>query len=172
MKTYIALIAAVVLLLGCSKSSVQTTSQQFNELPAVVQKTARAQAPNAEIVNVASRIDNGMQIYDIQFHTESGMPKISVAADGKLVKSDFVTIPGGLQTALTSPGATATKLSALPEKAQATIKANAPNAQITDVTREEKDGRVFYEVEFLDKGMKSSLRVAENGQLIQDLQQH
>ncbi len=170
MKTYIALIVAAGLFLGCGKTSVQPASQQFNELPAAVQKTARAQAPNAEIVNVASRTENGMQIYDIQFHTESGTPTVSVAADGKLVNSDFAKTASGLERALASPGATGTKFSSLPEKAQKTIKQHAPDAEITDVTRQEKDGRVFYEVGFMDKGTKSTLRVAEDGQLIQDLQ--
>ena len=86
---------------------------------------------------------------------------------GKLVSTDMARPAGAVERALTPVGATGTKLSALPEKAQRTIKAKAPETQITNISRQDKDGRVIYEIAFKDQG---TMRVAEDGTLVQDLQ--
>ena len=51
-----------------------------------------------------------------------------------------------------------------------TIKARAPEAEIADITRHEKNGRVTYEVAFKDKVKNPTIRVADDGTLVQDLQ--
>ena len=162
----ISLIAALGLLSGCNKS-VENASQKFNELPPAVQKTVRAQSPNGEIADVTKKTENGMDVYEIQFREPGSNPKVVVAADGKLVNTDMARPAGAVERALTPVGATGTKLSALPEKAQRTIKAKAPETQITSISRQDKDGRVIYEIAFKDQG---TMRVAEDGTLVQDLQ--
>jgi len=162
----ISLIAALGLLSGCNKS-VENASQKFNELPPAVQKTVRAQSPNGEIADVTKKTENGMDVYEIQFREPGSNPKVVVAADGKLVNTDMARPAGAVERALTPVGATGTKLSALPEKAQRTIKAKAPETQITNISRQDKDGRVIYEIAFKDQG---TMRVAEDGTLVQDLQ--
>jgi uncharacterized membrane protein YkoI len=170
MKQYaVTLLAAAGLLVGCNRS-LESASTKFNELPPAVQKTVRAQAPNGEIANVSSKTDNGMQIYEIEFREPGTNPKILVAADGKLVSTDMAKPAGAVERLLTPTGAVGTKLSALPEKAQKTIQEKAPNAEIADISRHESNGRVIYEVEFKDKGKNPTMRVAEDGTLVQDLQ--
>src|SRR2546421_8540623 len=118
MKTqFITLLAATGLLVGCNKS-VESASQKFNELPPAVQKTVRAQAPNAEIADVSKTTQNGIEVYEVQFNEPGKNPKVVVAADGKLITSDVANPPGAIERMLTPTGATGTKLSALPEKAQ------------------------------------------------------
>src|SRR5882762_4894879 len=99
MKTqFITLLAAAGLLVGCNKS-VENTSQKFNELPPAVQKTVRAQAPNAEIADVTKTTENGMDVYEIQYRqpgTDSNS-KMTVAMDGKMVTSDMARTPGAIQ---------------------------------------------------------------------------
>jgi uncharacterized membrane protein YkoI len=168
-KSVITLLAASGLLLGCNKS-IENASVKFNELPPAVQKTARAQSPNGEIADVTKRTDNGIDVYEIQFRGTDSNPKILVTADGKLVSTDMPRQAGAIERALTPTGATGTKLSALPPRAQKTIQANSPNSEIVNVTRQDKDGRVIYEVEFKDKGKNPTIRVAEDGTLVQDLQ--
>ena len=97
-------------------------------------------------------------------------PKIVVAADGKLVSSDMARPAGSVQRLLTPTGATGTKLSALPEKVQKTIQSTAPGADIANISRQDSDGRTIYEMEFREKGKNPSIRVAEDGTLVQDLQ--
>lgn len=66
--------ASGLLLWGCSRS-VESASQKFNELPPAVQKTVRAQAPNAEIADVSHKIRDGMDVYEVEFK-EPGNPKV------------------------------------------------------------------------------------------------
>jgi uncharacterized membrane protein YkoI len=170
MKRYaVTLLAAMGLLAGCNRS-LESASTKFNELPPAVQKTVRAQAPNGEIANVSSKTDNGMQIYEIEFREPGSNPKIQVAADGKLITTDMPRPAGAVERLLTPTGAVGTKFSALPEKAQKAIQERAPNAEITDISRHETNGRVIYEVEFKDKGKNPTIRIAEDGTVVQDLQ--
>jgi len=167
MKKYgITFVAALGLLVGCNKS-VENASQKFNELPPPVQKTVRAQYPNGEVADVTKKTENGMDVYEVQFREPGAKPKLVVATDGKLINSDSARPAGAVERALTPKGAVGTKFSALPEKAQTTIKAKAPETDITDISRQEKDGRVIYEVAFRDK---TTMRVAEDGTLVQELQ--
>jgi uncharacterized membrane protein YkoI len=161
--------ASGLLLWGCSPS-VESASQKFNELPPAVQKTVRAQAPNAEIADVSRKSEDGMDVYEVQFNEPGANPKVVVAADGKLLSTDMPKATGPVQRLFTPTGATGTKLSALPEAARKTIQSKAPNKQISDISRHEKDGRVSYEVEFNDGGNRSIMEVAEDGSVVKDLQ--
>ena len=171
MKKYaITMMTAAGLLVGCNQS-IEKASTKFNELPPAVQKTVRAQSPNGEIDAVTTTTDNGMQVYEVKFKQPDGStPKVLVAMDGRLVSSDFARPAGAVERVLTPTGAVGTKFSALPEAAQKTIKAKAPNVQIADISRHEDNGRVYYTVEFEDKGKNPSIKVADDGTLIQDLQ--
>jgi uncharacterized membrane protein YkoI len=165
--TFIA--AAGLLTAGCNRS-IESASDEFNKLPPAVQKTVRAQAPNGEIATVNHKTDNGMDLYEVEFREPGSNPKILVAADGKLMSTDMPRPAGAVERLLTPTGAVGTKFSALPERVQKTIQSHAPNIEIADIARHESDGRVIYEVEFKDKGKNPSIRVAEDGTLVQDLQ--
>ncbi len=171
MKKYaISMMAAAGLIVGCNQS-IEKASTNFNELPPAVQKTVRAQLPNGEIAAVKKTTDNGMDVYEVKFKQPDGStPKVLVAMDGKLVSSDFPRPAGAVERMLTPTGATGTKFSALPEAAQKTIKAKAPDAEIADISRHEDNGRVYYTVEFTDKGKNPTMKIGDDGQLIQDLQ--
>lgn len=170
MKSYlVSIVAAAGLLAGCNKS-VETASQKFNELPPAVQKTVRAQAPQAEIADVVQKTENGADVYEIQFREPGRNPKVVVAADGHLLTTDFAKPAGKIERMLTPTGATGTKFSSLPEAVQKTIQSTAPGAEISNISRHDSDGRVIYEIEFAERGKNPSIRVAEDGTLVQDLQ--
>ena len=171
MKKYVVtLLAAVGLLTACNQS-VETASQKFNELPPAVQKTARAQAPNAEIVDVSKTTANGMDAYQVEFKSDQGSnPKVLVAANGTLLSTDLPKTAGAIQKALTPTGAVGTPFSSLPEPVQKTIQSQAPNAQIAGISRHQDNGRTIYEVEFQEPGKNPSIKVAEDGTLVQNLQ--
>lgn len=173
-KTYVAIaIAAAGLATGCNRS-IEKASVDFNSLPTSVQKAVRSQAPDAEIASVSQTTENGVQAYKVEFRQEGKNSQMVVDNDGRILSSDFPTKPNGIvqdvQKALTPTGAVGTKFSALPEKVQATIREKAPNAQIADISRHEDNGRVYYEVSFEDQGKNPSIKVADDGTLIQDLQ--
>ncbi len=170
MKKYVVtLLAATGLLVACNQS-VQTASEKFNQLPPQVQKTARAQAPNAEIADVSQFTTNGMAAYQIEFREQGSNPKIVVAQNGTLLASDFPKHAGALDRLLTPTGASGTPFSALPLAVQKTIQQQAPNAPIDSISREDQNGQVIYEVKFKDQGKNPSIKVANDGTLVQDLQ--
>jgi uncharacterized membrane protein YkoI len=149
-KVVISLLAAAGLLaVGCNNQSLESASSDFNSLPPAVQKTIRAQAPNGEIAGVSRTTTNGMNAYKVKFRMEGSTPTIIVAENGTLLSSELPHQAGA---------------------AQKTIKEKAPNAQIADISRHEQNGRVIYEVEFKDSGKNPSIKVAEDGTLVQDLQ--
>lgn len=160
---------AVGMVAGC-RQNVETVSEKFNELPASVQKTARAQAPNDEITAVSQKTQDGKQVYEIEFREQDRHPKVVVAADGTLLNSEFAKTANALERVLTPTGGTGTPLSALPEAVQKTILSKAPNGAISSITRHENNGRVIYEVSFQDAGRNPALQVADDGTLVQSLQ--
>jgi uncharacterized membrane protein YkoI len=171
MKTYLITLLAAggFVLVGCNKS-VESASSDFNQLPPAVQKTVRAQSPNGEIASASKKTRDGVEYYEIEFREPGTNPKIEVALDGKLLNTDMAKPANAITKALTPTGAVGTKLSALPEAAQKTIQTRAPNGQITNISRSEKDGRAIYEIEFKDQGKNPTMKVAEDGTLVQDLQ--
>jgi uncharacterized membrane protein YkoI len=170
MKAYVtSVLAASSLLVGCNRS-VERASQKFNELPAAVQETVRAERPNSEIANVSHKTRDGTEVYEVEFREPGKNPKIEVYADGRVLKADAAKSAGAVERPVTPTGAVGTKLSALPEAAQKTILSKAPNSQIAGILRHEKDGRVIYEIEFKEPGTNSTMQVAQDGALIQELQ--
>jgi len=171
----VTLIAAAGLAVGCNQS-VESNSQAFNTLPPAVQKTVRSQSPNGEITGVSKTTENGMDAWKVDIRNQGANKdnELIVAADGKVLSSDMPNNPNGVvqdvKKALTPTGAVGTKFSALPESVQKTIQAHAPANQISDIERHTDNGRVIYEVQFQDTGKNPSIKVAEDGTLVQDLQ--
>ena len=171
----VTLLAAAGLVAGCEKS-VESNSQSFNALPTAVQRTVRAQSPNGEITSVAKTSQNGVDGYKVQIHNpgNNNDSTMVVSMDGKVLSTDMPNSPNGVvadvKKALAPTGAVGTQFSALPEVVQKTIQAHAPATEISDISRHSDNGRVIYEVSFKDQGKNPSIRVAEDGTLVQDLQ--
>jgi uncharacterized membrane protein YkoI len=175
MKTYLLPLAvAAGLLAGCNRT-VEQASQDFNSLPPAVQKAVRAQSPNGEIAHVDTKTDNGTQVYEIEFREPGTNPKLMVTADGTVLNSAGTSktegIVGTVEKALTPTGAVGTKFSALPETVQKAIQAHAPATDIADISRSEDNGRVIYTIEFKDQGKNPSMKIAEDGTIVQGMQQ-
>ena len=168
MKTYIAaLSAASLILVGCNQN-VGTASREFNELPPAVQKTVRAHAPNAEVADVNKKEIDGQTVYEIEFADAGRNPHITVAYDGRMLQTDMTKgAPGTLEKMVTGRGAVGTQLSALPKSVQKTVQERAPNAMIDNISRNEENGRIIYTIEFKEKGANPTLKIAEDGTLVE-----
>jgi hypothetical protein len=169
MKVAITLLLASGVLVGCNQN-IETASNDFNSLPRPVQKTFRAQAPNGEIAKISKITTNGMEAFEVQFRERDRNPTIIVGTNGTRLSSELGEAAGTIPRTLTPTGATGTPFSALPEAAQKTILAQAPNAQIDSISRQEVNGRVVCEVKFKEEGKNPTIKVAEDGTLVQNLQ--
>lgn len=117
-----------------------------------------------------------MDAYKVEFRNPDSNNKSTmvVAMDGRVLTSDAPNTQNGIvqdvKKALTPTGAVGTEFSALPEKVQKTIQAHAPDSEISNISRETDNGRTIYEVSFKDTGKNPSIKVADDGTLVQDLQ--
>lgn len=166
----VTLIAVTGLFAGCNPN-VEKASQEFNELPAAVQTTVRAKAPNAEIADIKKEAHNGREVYAIQFRDKDRYPPMAVAADGMLVKYEAGTAqmgaPGELEGTVKGRASSATQneYSALPLAVQKVVQANAPRAEVVDIKRKEENGKIIYDVEYAGKERKPVLRVGADGHI-------
>lgn len=163
--------AAAAFVTGCNQS-VKTASEDFNTLPPAVQKSIRAQAPNGDIADISQTTDNGVQAYKVDIRNANGPDSTMVIAmDGRVLSSDLPSQPNGLvqsvKKALTPTGAVGTQFSALPESVQKTIQSKAPDAEISDISRHDDNGRTIYEISFKDSQKNPNMKVADDGTLIQ-----
>jgi uncharacterized membrane protein YkoI len=171
----VSLIAAAGLAAGCNQS-VESASQDFNSLPPAAQKAVRSAAPNGDIERVSKTSENGVDAYKITLKNQGATSDSTmvVTADGRVISSDLPNTQNGIvqdvKKALTPTGAVGTQFSALPEKVQKTIQAHAPDAQIANISRQSDNGRTIYEVSFQEPGKNPSIKVADDGTLVQDLQ--
>lgn len=170
----VSLIAAAGLVAGCNQS-VKTASEDFNALPTAVQKSIRAQAPDGDIAGISKTTESGVDAYKVEFRNPNGPNSTMVVAmDGKVLSTDMPSKPNGLaqdvKKALTPTGAVGTQFSALPESVQKTILAHAPQNQISSISRHDENGRTIYEISFEDTGKNPSIKVADDGTLVQELQ--
>jgi len=186
------LTVACLMMAGCSqKSSVERTSQKFNSMPQAVQKTVRSYAPAAEIASINTKTRNNMTYYVIEFKEPGRNPKLTVAQNGTVITPEAERAMGSARGELdtntgtwfnrkepgstlgapqgTTPRAARIDLSALPLPVQKTLKSEAPNATIEGISRHDENGRVIYEFEFEDKGKNPTMRIAEDGTVVQSL---
>jgi uncharacterized membrane protein YkoI len=173
MKTQILTSIAVVgLLAGCTRSNVEQASNEFNQLPPAVQKTVRAQAPDAEIADIKKDSRNGREVYVVQFRDKQRHPAMEVAADGMLVKYQAgeaaMGSPGSVEGSVKGRVATSMEkeYSALPVTVQKAIDANAPKAEVADIKRKEENGQVIYDIEYAGKDHKPVLRISADGHIM------
>ena len=166
----VTLIAVTGLLAGCTQN-VEKASQEFNQLPAPVQTTVRAKAPDAEIANIKKDTRNGLDVYAIQFRDKDRYPPMEIAADGMLVKYEAGTAQMGAPAELEgtvkgrASSAMQNEYSALPLAVQKVVQANAPRAEVVDIRRKEENGKIIYDVEYAGKERKPVLRVGADGHI-------
>jgi uncharacterized membrane protein YkoI len=135
----------------------RTPSMALSDLPAAVQKSVKEQQAGREIVDIDKEVWNGKPVYEVEFKEKGPNSRIHVANDGSMVlNKDRRYAYLGAQ------------LSETPAAVQATVKRTVSSAEVVDVDRESKDGRVVYDVEIKQEGMNRHLKIAADGTLVAD----
>ena len=163
-------ICATFLVAGCTQTSVEQASQEFNKLPPTVRQVVRSTAPDAEIAGVEKQTYQNRVIYRIKFRDSQRYPAMDVAADGMIVKYQAGTAALGRSgppvEVQQGGGAKDGSLSALPMGVRQAIEENAPKAPVAEIHRTEQNGRVVYEVEYAGKEPRPVLHVAADGTVL------
>jgi len=151
-----------------------TPSVAMNTLPAAVQKTIKEQQGGREVADIDKEMWNGKTVYEVEFKEKGPNSRIYVATDGSIVVDKDKTVAGRVnadndKTIIGRTGAyRGTQLSEAPPAVQATVKKTVSSAEVVDVDRETKDGRVSYDIEVKQDGLNRHLQIAEDGTLISD----
>jgi hypothetical protein len=67
--------------------------KQQTPLPDAVRKTFESHFPKAEIDKVAAEEENGVQVYDFEFHEGKAEKETDITADGTMIEVTFVITP-------------------------------------------------------------------------------
>jgi uncharacterized membrane protein YkoI len=167
----IPVVATALIFAGCTKSSVESASKEFNNLPAAVQKTVHTSVPTGEVADVDRETRDGRFVYQIKFRDSDRHPPLWVAEDGTIVKYEAGRAMGGSpgEVGVTKGTAGQYELSALPVPVQKAIEENAPRADVADIHRNEQNGRVLYDIEYAGKKTKPSIQISEDGTIVKPL---
>ena len=147
--------------------AARTPTMRMEEMPAAVRQTIEQHAAGRKVADIDRETWNGKPVYEVEFAQTGRNEQIFVAEDGTIVKQEGKPRPA------TSTGETikgpliGTRFSDTPPAVQATIKREAHGADIADIDKERRNGRVLYEVEFKDPGQNREIHVAEDGSLVQ-----
>ncbi len=60
------------------------------------------------------------------------------------------------------------KMEELPQKVQETVRATVGDGEIKEIEKEEKKGRVVYEVDYKKNGQEYEMKVSEDGHLLKN----
>ena len=71
------------------------------------------------------------------------------------------------QNVLTGGPVSGTKLKDLPEQVRNSLKDRAPTAEVSDIDKETRDGKVVYKVTFAEPGKNPALYITADGNVLQ-----
>ena len=148
--------------------SARIPTMRLEEMPPAVRKTIEQHAAGRKVADIDRETWDGKTVYEVEFAQTGRNEQIHVGEDGTLLKQEGKT-PAARPTAGDLKGPMiGTRFSDTPPAVQATIKREANGAEIADIDKERREGRVLYEVEFKNPGKNIEIHVAEDGSIVQD----
>jgi len=162
---------------------------RLEELPQAVQKTIREQAGAGQKIADIDREDRtGRTVWEVEFEREGRNTEIHVGEDGTLVPEEnrlfgrstdpATTRPGERTPAAGTPAGTQTGRSVialaggtrwedLPKAVQDKASVYGGKEKVADIDREERNGKVAYEIEFRREGRNLEMLIGEDGNLLE-----
>lgn len=148
--------------------SARIPTMRLEEMPAGVRKTIEQHAAGRKVADIDRETWDGKTVYEVEFAQSGRNEQIHVAEDGTIVKQEGKA-PTAAPTAGTLKGPMiGTRFQDTPPAVQQTIMREAKGAEIADIDKERRNGRVLYEVEFKNPGRNVEIHVAEDGSIVQD----
>jgi hypothetical protein len=143
---------------------------QFAELPPSVQRTIRAQTGGAPIANIEKDTRKEQVVYRIYFENPASYPTLYVAPDGSVLNPDLtvaIAAPHEVVATKTAGLADRITLQDLPPSVLKAIQSQAPDAEVSTITRETHGDKVVYVVTFKDR-MHATMYLASDGTLLHE----
>ncbi|HKQ38498.1 MAG TPA: PepSY-like domain-containing protein [Verrucomicrobiae bacterium] len=143
-------------------------TMRVDDVPAAVRKTIEEHAAGRKVADIDRETWNGKPVFEVEYDQTGRNEQIFVSEDGTIVKQEGkVRTPESAAGAIKGP-VIGTRFSDTPAAVQETIKREAKGAEIADIDKERRNGRVLYEVEFKDPGRNREIHIAEDGSIVPD----
>lgn len=153
---------------GAGPAWARVPTMRLEDVPPAVRKTIEQQAAGRKVADIDRETWDGKTVFEVEFAQTGRNEQIHVSEDGRIVKHEGKE-PARTTTANTLKGPMiGTRFSDTPPAVQATIQREANGAEIADIDKERREGRVLYEVEFKNPGRNIEIHVAEDGSIVQD----
>jgi uncharacterized membrane protein YkoI len=153
----------------------RVATMRVEDVPPAVAKTIEQHAAGRKVADIDRETWNGKPVFEVEFAQTGRNEQIFVGEDGTIVKQEGKIRPPGANTGATGSNTETikgpmigTRFSDTPAAVQAAIKREARGAEIADIDKENRDGRVVYEVEFKDPGRNREIHLAEDGSVVPD----
>lgn len=146
-------------------TSTRVATMKVEDVPPAVRKTIEQHAAGRKVADIDRETWNGKPVFEVEYDQTGRNEQIFVAEDGTIVKQDGKVRAPEATAGIKGP-MIGTRFSDTPAAVQATIKREAHGADIADIDKERRNGRVMYEVEFKDPGKNREIHIAEDGSLV------
>ena len=147
-------------------------TMRIDDMPPAVRKTIEQHAAGRKVADIDRETWNGKPVFEVEYDQTGRNEQIFVAEDGTIVKQEGKVRPpdskADAKAEKVKGPMIGTRFSDTPPAVQATIQREAHGAEIADIDKERRDGRVLYEVEFKDPGKNREIHVAEDGSIVPD----
>ena len=148
----------------------------MSQVPATVQKTIKEHADGGEVREIEIGDEDGSKVYEVEVVKNGKKSDFKVAEDGKFLGMEDEDVRGEKgedqegenDENAKDDGEVAIDLKQAPAAVQATIAAVVKTNPIDNVLLVKEDGQTLYEAEYKVNGEKSSVKMADNGGILEE----
>ena len=133
---------------------------QFDQLPPDLQQKIRAQVGSAQIEDIDREVKDGRTLYEVAYKENGQHREAQIEHNAPVTAST---------TTSTSTAVDSRKISynELPQNVKDAVSSHIQGAEVNDVDRQAKDGRVTYEIGYKrNDGVQQELLVADDGRIL------
>ncbi|MBU6392681.1 MAG: hypothetical protein KGQ83_10635 [Planctomycetes bacterium] len=118
-------------------------------MPVAVKATIEKATTGGKVKEIEKKQHGGKVIYDVDYVKDGKEKEIEVAQDGTIVKTEEKTT-----------------IDKVPAVVKAAIEKATAGGKVKKIEKEQYDGKVVYDVEYVKDGKEKEINVAEDGTIV------
>ncbi len=153
-KTWVA-VASIVIFVAFSVTINATAGEKeekmtINKVPAAVKAAIEKATTGGKVKEIEKKQHDGKVSYDVDYVKDGEKKEIKVAENGKIIKTEEKTT-----------------INKVPAVVKAAIEKATTGGKVKEIKKEQHDGKVSYDVDYVKDGEKKEIEVAENGTIVE-----
>ena len=151
--TWVAVTSIVIL--GAFSAAISATAGEKEEqttidkVPAVVKAAIEKATAGGKVKEIEKEQYDGKVVYEVDYVKDGKEKEIQVAEDGTIVKTEEKTT-----------------IDKVPAVVKAAIEKATAGGKVKEIEKEQYDGKVVYEVDYVKDGEEKEIQVAEDGTIV------